>query len=105
MKLDEFFNQVEAHQELRGVAIDKDESGCGRFAIEHTSSGLVTIIPAGAVEQADWSVLEDVLTCKREPQVLYHMTRVVGYYSRVENWNKSKIGELADRHKGDYAVA
>jgi len=31
-----------------------------------------------------------------------HMTRIVGYYSRVNNWNKSKIGELADRQKGDY---
>jgi ribonucleoside-triphosphate reductase len=30
------------------------------------------------------------------------MARVVGYYSRVENWNKSKLGELTDRHKGDY---
>jgi anaerobic ribonucleoside-triphosphate reductase len=33
------------------------------------------------------------------------MTRVVGYFSRVHNWNKSKIGELADRHKGNYSVA
>ena len=32
------------------------------------------------------------------------VTRVVGYYSRVENWNKSKLGELDDRHKGDYRV-
>jgi hypothetical protein len=33
-----------------------------------------------------------------------HMTRVVGYYSRTQNWNKSKLGELKDRHKGRYAV-
>lgn len=33
-----------------------------------------------------------------------HMTRVVGYYSLVENWNPSKIGELKDRQKGDYVV-
>ena len=35
---------------------------------------------------------------------VYHVTRVVGYYSRIENWNKSKIGELGDRHKGEYVV-
>jgi ribonucleoside-triphosphate reductase (formate) len=35
---------------------------------------------------------------------VYGVTRIVGYYSRISNWNKSKIGELADRHKGDYAV-
>ena len=32
------------------------------------------------------------------------VTRIVGYYSRVSNWNKSKIGELHDRHMGRYSV-
>ena len=32
------------------------------------------------------------------------ITRVVGYYSRVSNWNASKVGELRDRHKGNYGV-
>lgn len=35
---------------------------------------------------------------------LYGVTRIVGYYSRISNWNKSKIGELADRHRGNYRV-
>lgn len=35
---------------------------------------------------------------------LFGVTRIVGYYSRVSNWNKSKIGELEDRHKGNYSV-
>lgn len=35
---------------------------------------------------------------------LYGVTRIVGYYSRVSNWNKSKIGELHDRHTGRYSV-
>jgi len=33
---------------------------------------------------------------------LYGVTRIVGYYSRVNNWNKSKVSELGDRHKGMY---
>jgi len=28
---------------------------------------------------------------------LYHISRIVGYLSRVENWNQSAIGQLADR--------
>ena len=32
------------------------------------------------------------------------MTRIVGYYSRVNNWNKSKLGELKDRHRGNYRL-
>jgi hypothetical protein len=35
---------------------------------------------------------------------LHGVTRIVGYYSRVSNWNKSKIGELNDRHVGNYSV-
>lgn len=35
---------------------------------------------------------------------LHGVTRIVGYYSRVSNWNKSKIGELNDRHMGRYSV-
>jgi ribonucleoside-triphosphate reductase len=32
-------------------------------------------------------------------------TRVVGYFSKVANWNKSKrLGELKDRQKGNYSV-
>ncbi|MCD6413517.1 MAG: anaerobic ribonucleoside-triphosphate reductase [Elusimicrobia bacterium] len=35
---------------------------------------------------------------------VYGITRIVGYFSRIPNWNKSKIGELKDRRKGDYAL-
>ena len=35
---------------------------------------------------------------------VYGITRIVGYYSRINNWNKSKIGELVDRHKGNYSL-
>jgi len=34
----------------------------------------------------------------------YGVTRIVGYYSRINNWNPSKLGELADRRKGDYSL-
>ena len=36
---------------------------------------------------------------------VYGVTRIVGYYSRINNWNKSKLGELKDRHRGNYSVA
>jgi ribonucleoside-triphosphate reductase len=32
------------------------------------------------------------------------ITRIVGYFSRINNWNKSKLGELKDRHRGNYSV-
>lgn len=38
---------------------------------------------------------------------VYGMTRIVGYYSRINNWNKSKLGELGDRRANptNYSVA
>jgi ribonucleoside-triphosphate reductase len=36
---------------------------------------------------------------------VYGITRIVGYYSRINNWNKSKLGELKDRHRGNYGLA
>jgi len=48
---------------------------------------------------------EEVLEGLREPVELITITRIVGYYSQVETgWNKSKIGELIDRRKGNYSL-
>ena len=54
-----------------------------------------------AIKGNEWPVLNKQITQGKD---VYHVTRVVGYYSRVENWNKSKIGELEDRHVGEYCV-
>ena len=36
---------------------------------------------------------------------VFGLTRVVGYFSKIQNWNKSKrYGELVNRHRGQYAV-
>ena len=45
-----------------------------------------------------------VLQNDRAPIVLNGITRIVGYYSRVNNWNKSKVGELRDRANGRYGL-
>lgn len=37
-------------------------------------------------------------------QPLVYMSRVCGYYSRIGEWNKSKLGELKDRQKGNYGL-
>ncbi|MDR2391210.1 MAG: anaerobic ribonucleoside-triphosphate reductase [Planctomycetota bacterium] len=105
MQMGEFYDQIEAHPDLEGVGIDQCQEKQPGLVVRHNRSGLLTRLPLAVIETADWKTLEDVLIGRREPQVLQHMTRVVGYFSRIENWNKSKIGELKDRHKGDYAVA
>jgi hypothetical protein len=43
-----------------------------------------------------------VINNDRDKIVCVGVTRIVGYYSRTHNWNKSKIGELRDRQNGFY---
>ncbi|HDY69152.1 hypothetical protein LCGC14_2152260 [marine sediment metagenome] len=45
-----------------------------------------------------------VIQNDRASIVLHGITRIVGYYSRVNNWNKSKVGELRDRANGRYGL-
>jgi hypothetical protein len=61
-------------------------------------------IQLAAVEKESWATLEAIITGRREAHVLDHMTRVVGYYSRIQNWNRSKLGELRDRQAGRYSL-
>ena len=35
---------------------------------------------------------------------VYGMSRVVGYFSKINNWNASKKAELRSRRKGDYKL-
>lgn len=48
--------------------------------------------------------LFDVLDGKREATVMTGITRIIGYFSAVKNWNKGKLGELKDRQAGNYKV-
>lgn len=31
-----------------------------------------------------------------------HMTRVTGFFSKIEGWNRGKIAELRDRYRGGF---
>lgn len=41
---------------------------------------------------------------QRQPRIMSTYSRIVGYYSRLDNWNRSKLAEAVDRRKGDYAI-
>ena len=36
---------------------------------------------------------------------VYGMSRVVGFFSKIDDWNDSKRAEFKDRQKGDYSVS
>lgn len=47
----------------------------------------------------------NVANCKKcDSTNVIGMSRVVGYYSIIENWNEAKQAELIDRQKGNYSI-
>jgi len=57
-----------------------------------------------AVEDASWGDIEAILSTGRAPKIIEWTTRICGYYSNLKNFNKSKIAENNDRHRGNYAL-
>jgi anaerobic ribonucleoside-triphosphate reductase len=72
-----------------------------------TQSAQVTISPeftyCDNCNHSMRGLLENCSRCGSDK--IWGETRVVGYFSKIQNWNKSKrYGELVARHRGRYAV-
>jgi hypothetical protein len=61
-------------------------------------------LPVNIVLEVDATRILEVLNGDKKQIPMHGVTRIVGYYSRVHNWNKSKIGELRDRQNGQYGT-
>ena len=99
MTATELYDLVEKDDELTGMGV---EEGC--LLIGTSLNSMVTSVHCDKLGALEWADLRDIIVGKREAQALNHMTRITGYYSRVSNFNKSKIGELRDRQKGEYGI-
>ena len=82
---------------------DEARQRCARHG-DAVRYAAVFAIDVDEIEKHDWETFEAILTGKRKPKVMTWMTRIVGYYSNLEGWNRSKLAELRDRQKGDYAL-
>ena len=72
-----------------------------------TQSAQVTISPeftyCNSCHATTRGLVEDCPKCGSDNTV--GETRVVGYFSKIQNWNKSKrYGELVARHRGRYSL-
>jgi hypothetical protein len=105
VQLDEFFWQVESDERLRGVDLRKGDSPeADLVVVEDLKTGFKTSFAVPVILECSWADLRGMAAGHKEIDPLYHVSRIVGYYSRIENWNKSKRGELADRRAGDYSM-
>ncbi|GAF98113.1 unnamed protein product, partial [marine sediment metagenome] len=110
--IEEFVSAVERTSNLTIVHEGQNEEGNDILVIENSDIDKtleghqceVDVSEIFAVVKDCRSAQEfiDVINLDRKGCVLDGVTRIVGYYSRTANWNKSKIGELRDRQKGNY---
>ncbi len=74
------------------------------FRIRDKGHEVTQELPGTEVSNQSWEDLELVLLGHRPAMIMRGITRVVGYYAQVRNFNKSKVAELADRGRGNYGV-
>ena len=77
-----------------------DHDGKRGYFIGSRKLDTVTHFTPEAVEANNWPTLHKQIVRGKD---VSHITRVVGYYSKVENWNKSKTGELKELSNTDIA--
>jgi hypothetical protein len=105
MKLSDFFWNVEADKRLRGIDLCRGDTPAeDTVIVEDMQSTYKTAFAVPVILELPWEELRAMATGEKDIAPLYHVTRIVGYFSRVENWNNSKIGELRDRRAGDYEI-
>jgi len=105
VKLCDFFWRVESDERLRGIDITTgDDPELDAITVEDIKTGYKTTFRVPVVLELEWEKLRAIATGEERIDPLYHISRIVGYYSRIENWNRSKLGELADRRAGRYAI-
>jgi hypothetical protein len=68
----------------------------------HQSTVEIAEIFATVTNEGSAKYMVEVVGGEKSGIQLEGVTRIVGYYSRTNNWNKSKVGELRDRAKGEY---
>ncbi len=87
---------------IKGINEEKDLVVVEDTSLTDGTYGRYIEVPVKEVIIKPIDQLMDVLELKRKDVCLDGISRIVGYYSRVSNWNKSKIGELRDRVLGRY---
>jgi hypothetical protein len=105
MMFNEFWAAMEAAKEIEiAEAVEGNTPSQDALVVRNTRTRRYYRISIPTIKDMRMEELISVLKGEREPNELVTITRIVGYYSRTDNWNKSKLSELEDRRKGNYAI-
>ena len=95
MELQELKDKLSAEKHI----YDFTEEG-GDVIIRNKKFGTKIRCSAEAVAKHDWAAIKSQTVGGRD---VNHITRVTGYFTIVEGWNKGKLGELKDRYHSQIA--
>lgn len=102
--IQEFVNEVKNSGYLEMLGAERNGQAEDDYVIVRNSKdGNKYKILLSTIYEYDWNNISRVLN-GGQATVLDQVTRIVGYFSKTSNWNKSKLGELNDRRKGNYKV-
>lgn len=109
MTAPDFKQRIESNDRMVWMGIKGTEPDSAKVCVGVKTEGLTGgmrywQIPFRSIGSYDWEEVESVLTGARPARCLIHITRIVGYFSQINNWNRSKLAELADRRKGQYVI-
>jgi len=95
--VDEFVEFFKAHPAEYDVE-PRTHEGADGVVVANKMFDTKTHFTSAAIEGNDMVAL---LTATHHGKNTTQMTRITGYFSRVEGWNKGKTGELRDRYRNE----
>ena len=100
----EFYRNVDVHEELEWLGALANSDGTDCVYVANKRLGSITEAPISAIKDHDWETWLAIMLGHRPAKVMKNITRIVGYYSELQNWNASKLAELRDRRNGNYGI-
>lgn len=74
------------------------------FCVLYPRLGLRTVVAMTDVGDHSWREFDALFHGAREAEVMRKTARITGYFSNLRGWNRSKLAELRDRHRGVYTL-
>lgn len=94
-KLEEFLEKLKSMPE-EFTYHEMELDGKPGYLVEHMIHGTKTHFTYEAIENYG---LSELIDATYQGKSLEHMTRVTGFFSKTESWNKGKLGELKERKR------
>jgi len=91
-------------QETEGLALMRVCLTCSVVHVGYKRTARHVMFRLKTLREESWEDIRDICVGDRSGELMIQQSRIVGYWSRVKNWNKSKRAELRDRRAGDYGL-